>query len=79
MTVADLIAKLQQHDPEAVVVLRGLDYTADVPRARALTPLKLRAFAAEGCGWFEYWDDAEATPDDRTTVFAEPVHGLLLE
>jgi hypothetical protein len=80
MTVAELIAKLQQHDPAAVVVLwRNVDYEAVAEQARELTPVRLRAFAAEGCGWYRLWDDAEVPTDYRTTVFAEPVQGLLLE
>lgn len=80
MTVSDLIAILQQHDPEAVVVLRrnvGREATAD--RVSELTPVSLRAFAAEGCGWYGFWDESEVPPDDRTVVFSKPVHGLLLE
>lgn len=80
MTVSDLISILQQHDPAAIVVLRrnvGRETTAD--RVSELTPVNLRAFAVERCAWFEFWDEAEVPPDDRTVVFSEPVQGLLLE
>lgn len=80
MTVSDLIAILQQQDPAAVVVLRrnaGRETTAD--QVSELTAVSLRAYAAERCAWFEFWDEAEVPTDDRTTAFAEPVSGLLLE
>lgn len=80
MTVADLIAKLQQQDPAAVVVLwRNVDYEAVAEQVHKLTPVKLRAFAAESCGWYGFWDESEVPPDDHTVVFSEPVHGLMLE
>lgn len=51
MTVADLIAKPQQQDPAAVVVLRrNVDHEAVAERVRELTAVSLRAFAAESCG-----------------------------
>ena len=80
MKVAELIAILQRQDPAAVVVLaRNVDYEAVAVQVRELTPVKLRAFAADSCAWFEFWDEAEVPQDERTVVLFEPVHGLLLE
>ena len=80
MTVADLISILQQQDPAAVVVRwRNVDYEEVAEQVRALTPVRLRAFAAEGCGWYGFWDEPQVPPDDRTVVFSEPVKGVLLE
>ena len=79
MTVSELISMLQKHDPGAEVVTRGIDYLDEVIRVSELSPVKLRAFAAEGCAWFEYWADLGPPADNRTTIFSEPVNGLLLE
>ena len=79
MTVSDLILILQLEDPAAEVVTRGIECLDEVVRVSKLTPVKLRGFAAESCGWFEYWTDAVPPTDDRTVVFSEPGNGLLLE
>ena len=80
MTVSDLISILQQHDPAAVVVLwRNVYYEAVAEQVHELIPVSLRAFAAEGCGWYGFWDETQVPPDDRTVVFSAPVKGVLLE
>ncbi|BDT72777.1 hypothetical protein os4_23220 [Comamonadaceae bacterium OS-4] len=78
MTVAELIAILAEKDPLSTVVVRDSGCETGFVEVRTIDSVTMRAYARKGMQFLESWDE-ERTPEEKTDVFAHPVHGVLLE
>lgn len=78
MTVAELIARLQQEDPAATVVLDDFDSETRIYECRSIHRVTLRAYERKGMSWLSHFDEEHAV-DERTVRFDKPVPGVLLQ
>ncbi|MES2948178.1 MAG: hypothetical protein V4858_06490 [Pseudomonadota bacterium] len=79
MTVTQLIALLQQHNPSAVVVLRDIEgYTGLVPATEA-HEVQVRLHARKGSTFVSFFDDdVKEIIDERTTRSEVAMAGVIL-